>query len=355
MSTGTGTGTPNRDTYHQINLPTVHSDPTPLTAELVPGHSLVGDSDRNAAAKETFSKDASLIRCIFFVAGHSEMQNTFRVGAPVYPQIPTACNTIFFNYPGDVSAIKGKNATIFKFIRMLLETIRTRGGAITGASFLSVTESIRPAFISESPVSLNLPGDNIENLNLFGAGEVFKDEVTVLPQGPVMNVNPACFYMLHIPDAGEMRFHDLGTAVLSDSCTGMPGLVTLESDGTYLLREAAYKKKSGDPVYLSDVNGCVTATLGLYGYSPAQAVLVSTGCRCMGDGSVGRVKSADTSTYPVPPVPPVPPAHSKGGRRSAKKSKTKSRRARKSRKLTKPSAFRKMRTGSSFCRKLNKH
>jgi hypothetical protein len=236
-----------------------------------------GDSTRNTNAIQQLTKDPTRkIKYLFFIGGHSCMTTPSAV--PV-DAIPSKCASVFFNYPGEVSTTNRPNRQIFQLFERYMTQFHR---AINGSEFLHAADYVRQeAFIPDTPLSVYIPNDELQNLTLFAPGTLYQTEISHTAAGPIVIENPACFFVL---DIESKQSHDLGT-VFADN---FPIMTVQPGNETNVY---SYLRRDGQPVTLANIYTIIEAFMTNVKGTLDQAALACFSCRCSSDIVISRQPS----------------------------------------------------------------
>ena len=262
----------------------------------------IGDSDRNQDAKEAFLSENKTITDIICVSGHSGVIDTGRDDEPRIPKIEAKCTTIFFSRFGQCSFTSREKITQdgFRDLEKWLKTNYYNKGladeddddddeSLGHKSFVNsiVNGRTKEYFGMELPLTINLKGTNVHNLNVFCQG-ILHGRQPIGTEKPILASS-----FMHIKTA-DIRKRDPDTPLedLIDTYFMRNPNLKFVGDGkvlrattggpTHFTREDKHK-----PVTLDDIYTAISNT----GINLDTTVLLFFGCRGV-KSHPGRVESS---------------------------------------------------------------
>lgn len=314
------TPTPTPGTYQGLNTK-YSQEPTPLPLPIgfVPGGCWVGDSARNEIAIRNFTntkgEGADPLQMVVYIAGHAGIINPHQSRGE--PKIVIGCYTFYFNYAGELTFLPGTatpNGTSNAFMSNLSHV-----APFDKNHFFEYLKTFKDRHITAgSPLSLYEPFIRMDDSNVLCGGGVSIDDTHVNSSGRhVFHSNPASVHMFVKDATGHHQIIDLTIydPNIIDVWKKTSGdlQIRLKADGSGYEHEIApYLYLNPDGTYrnvrLSDIYKLIKVAIRhlqpdtathehlMNEFLHRHVVLVSGGCRVLGDGTVYRVES--TSPQP---------------------------------------------------------
>lgn len=314
-------------TYHFLNAIASGQTTLPRPVDYVDGGCFAGDSDRN---RETIFKFITGegnddLRIVVFLAGHSGMINPHQSAGE--PKSPIGCYTWYFNYAGESTYANTDSATTVsdKFMSLLNQAASTH--TFDKKMFFEFIQAFKQQnIVSDAPLSLYEPSTQMDDSNVLTNGGVSIDDTYVNHLGQrIFRRNPASALMF-VKQANGPKIYDLtkSNPAIIDMGEQTRGDLKIHptADGSGFEHDyAPYVYRNTDGTYryvkLSDIYDLIKVaikTMGLVNpidenamneFMHRHVVLVSLGCRSLGNGTVYRVES-------VPRAHSVSPEHATG-------------------------------------------
>jgi hypothetical protein len=184
--------------------------------DFVCGGCLVGDSNRNKAAKTSIRQSTTPLNYIFIAGGHGRMVDN-GIDEPNEAQyaIP-ACTTIFPNYLGEKAISGASKHTIVPDLVQLIKNQQQQQqqqGRFSQGDFLKILETENVQKIDGCPAITvyrhHKPVDLMHNLYMFGTGGIHNEDF-------LNAYNPSCLYMVNMTTG---VYEDLAPDVFDENIT----------------------------------------------------------------------------------------------------------------------------------------
>lgn len=299
-------------TYQGLNTAESQKSATwPPPFDAVPGGCWIGDSDRNRDTIFEFisGEGNDELEVVVFLAGHAGMINPHQSAGE--PTFPIGCYTCYFNYAGESSFSPGSAHSTSDAFGSMLSPLMIN--PLNKKGFFGFLENFKQAHItSGSPLSLYKPSTQMDDSNVLCNGGVAQEDIDFVPQlgKYIFPRNPASA-LIYVKQAHGTQVFDLTTlnpAIINMwHHNGGDLNVHPTADGRgFQFDIAPYQYRNHDGtirnVRLSDIYELIKVVVrhirpattfepDMDEFMHRHAVLVSLGCRVLGNGTVHRVQS----------------------------------------------------------------
>jgi hypothetical protein len=303
---------PPPSTYQSLNTDCSQKPTTlPLPVDRVAGGCWVGDSERNQNTIFDFisGEGNDELEVVVFLAGHAGIINPHQSAGE--PKFPIGCYTCYFNYAGELSFTPGSaQSTSDEFMSMLTHEA-SMSNPFNKKRFIGFLERFKQTHItSGSPLSLYAPSTQMDDSNVLCSGGIAQQDID-FSRGLMLRRNPASALMFvkHPRVNQVVDLTTLNPAIINMWQHTRGNLnVHHTADGRgYQFDIAPYMYLNPDGitfrnVRLSDIYELLKVAIRqmrpdttndhvMDEFMNRHVVLVSLGCRVLGNGTVHRVQS----------------------------------------------------------------